>query len=192
MKKVILFGDSIRLGYRATVAQELQGQAEVWSPDENCENSLRILTYWSTWLKDKSPDVLHLNCGLHDIKTISASTRELLVPLDFYKRNLNWILDLLQERIPTTKLIFATTTPVLQDVTSSPDRGFHRYNSDILAINQAAKEICERHRVEVNDLHSLVLEQGPENMINPDGVHYDEAQSQILGRAVAAKIRSSF
>ena len=190
MKHVVLFGDSIRLGYRATVAHELKGVADVWSPDDNCENSLKILTYWRSWLEGKNPDVLHLNCGLHDVKTISGETSEMLVPLEWYWRNLERLFENLRQMRPQTKLIFATTTPVLEHVTRAPGRAFCRSNAAIDACNDAARELAERFGVEINDLNALVKKRGPETMINPDGVHFGDEASRILGEAVAQKIRA--
>ncbi len=36
MKKLILLGDSIRMGYAAYVKEKLAGAAEVLFPEENC------------------------------------------------------------------------------------------------------------------------------------------------------------
>lgn len=189
MKTVILWGDSIRIGYAQTVADELRDVAAVSWPNANCENSTRFLTNWQDWLGESKPDVLHLNCGLHDIKTISARSRELVVPLDFYSRNLDLLFGELRFVLPATRLIFATTTPVVESVTARAGRAFHRTNADIEAANEAARAIATRHDVQINDLWKLVRERGPETMINPDGVHYDETNSRILGQAVAREIR---
>ena len=36
MKKIILLGDSIRMGYDKYTKMALEGVAEVFSPEENC------------------------------------------------------------------------------------------------------------------------------------------------------------
>ena len=185
MKNVILWGDSIRLGYGPFVADDLRDVAGVSGPQDNCENSTRFLVHWKNWLGEARPDVLHFNCGLHDIKTVSARTRELVVPLEFYRRNLELVFGELRFALPQTRLIFATTTPVIEAVTASAERAFHRYNADIEAANDAARQVAARHDVAINDLYQLVLERGPQTMINADGVHYNEENSRILGAAVA-------
>lgn len=185
MKNVILWGDSIRIGYGPFVANELAGVATVSWPEGNGQSSTVMLTQWQNWLGNARPDVLHLNCGLHDVKTVSARRRDLVVPLEFYRRNLELLFGELRFSLPDARLIFATTTPVVESKTNEPGRAFHRFNADIEAANDAARAIAARHDVAINDLWKLVTERGPETMINPDGVHYDDANSRILGAAVA-------
>ena len=50
MKKVILVGDSIRMGYQASVVKELEGVAEVWGPEQNGGNSANILAHLDEWV----------------------------------------------------------------------------------------------------------------------------------------------
>jgi hypothetical protein len=68
MKQIILIGDSIRMGYQPTVQQILADQAQVWGPVENGGNSHNVLTHLDAWVIQRQPDIVHLNCGLHDIK----------------------------------------------------------------------------------------------------------------------------
>lgn len=191
MKNVMLWGDSIRIGYGPFVAAALDGVAAVSWPNMNCENSAVLLANWQNWLGAPKPDVLHFNCGLHDVKTVSARRRDLVVPLEFYRRNLEIIFEELRFALPDAQLIFATTTPVIESQTNAAKKLFHRYNADIEAANDAAREIAARHDVAINDLWKLVVERGPQTMINADGVHYDEASNDILGAAAAEFIRQT-
>ena len=43
MKKVLLIGDSIRQGYDRYVKMSLEGEAEVFYPEENCRFSVYVL-----------------------------------------------------------------------------------------------------------------------------------------------------
>ena len=63
---ILLLGDSIRMGYQPFVAELLRGAATVIGPKDNCEDSGKYLTHLDTWLAPA--DVIHFNCGLHDIK----------------------------------------------------------------------------------------------------------------------------
>ena len=70
MKKIMLIGDSIRMGYDKYVAMALEGSAEVYYPKENCRFSPYVLRNLHAWL-DKSgfgedTDCLHWNVGLWD------------------------------------------------------------------------------------------------------------------------------
>ena len=189
MKNVMLWGDSIRIGYAPFVAKYLDGVAAVRWPNVNCENSTVFLANWQGWLGAAKPDVLHLNCGLHDVKTVSPRRRELVVPIEFYRRNLEILFEELRFALPETRLVFATTTPVIRSLTAGGGRIFHRYNANVEEFNDAAREVAISHDVEINDLWKLVSERGSEKMIEPDGVHFNEANSQILGEAVANFIR---
>ena len=73
MKKVILIGDSIRMGYQPTVQQALLNQAHVWVPQENGGTSTNVLAHLDEWILSHRPDIVHLNCGLHDLKTEFAA-----------------------------------------------------------------------------------------------------------------------
>lgn len=188
MKNAILWGDSIRLGYGPFVTEQLRGVADVSWPEGNGQSSTVVLTQWQNWLGDAKPDVLHFNCGLHDVKTVSARRRDLVVPLEFYRRNLEILFGELRFAMPDAQLIFATTTPVIENRTNEPTRMFHRFNDDIDAANDAARVIAARYDVAINDLWQVVQTRGPENMIMPDGVHYDALNSRILGETVAAFI----
>ena len=188
MKNVMLWGDSIRIGYAPFVAKYLDGVAAVRWPNVNCENSTVFLANWQGWLGAAKPDVLHLNCGLHDVKTVSPRRRDLVVPIEFYRRNLEILFEELRYALPETRLVFATTTPVIQSLTAGRS-SFHRYNANVEEFNDAAREVAISHDVEINDLWKLVSERGPEKMIEADGAHPNEANSRILGEAVANFIR---
>lgn len=191
MKKVVLLGDSIRMGYQPFVAQMLEGRAEVWGPEANCETSVRILTNLQIWIVDCAPDVLHLNCGLHDIKTLSWDSDELVVPLPFYRRNLDQIFAFARRKAPETKLIWSTTTPVgaaQAQQRRAQKAAFLRHNSAIDAANAAAIELCETYEIAVNDLNAFVKKSGPETLLSDDLTHYTEAGKVALARQVVEQI----
>ena len=45
MKKVILIGDSIRMGYDKYIKASLEGEAEVFYPSENCRFATYVLRF---------------------------------------------------------------------------------------------------------------------------------------------------
>jgi hypothetical protein len=109
-RSVILIGDSIRIGYTPIVARALTGQADIWAPQENGGTSANVLAHLDEWVLPRGPDVVHLNCGLHDLKTeFGANTTA--VPLDAYAGNLEAIFGWIAQRTSAT-LIWASTTPV--------------------------------------------------------------------------------
>ena len=65
---VVLIGDSIRMGYQDHVVSQLAGRAEVWAPEENGGDSRNVLAHLDQWVFVRQPDLVHVNCGLHDLK----------------------------------------------------------------------------------------------------------------------------
>src|SRR5437868_7094599 len=63
LPRVLLLGDSIRLGYAPLVAKKLAGKAEVHSPAENGGDTANTLKLLDRWLADGKPLVVHINCG---------------------------------------------------------------------------------------------------------------------------------
>jgi len=187
---VVLLGDSIRMGYQDVAIRELAGVAWVWSPAENGAHTAHTLANLGKWLQDKTPALVHVNCGLHDMWRNEDGT--LRHPLDVYTRNLSAIFAGLKELAPCATLIFALTTPVDQEHQKTSGYGrIVRYNDDVPAYNAAARESAARQGVLVNDLYSAVTRVGTRELINPDGVHFSPRGCEVLGKAVSACVRTA-
>ena len=187
MRRVVLIGDSIRIGYQAAVECELTGLAEVWAPGENGGTSENVLAHLDEWVIARRPDIVHLNCGLHDLR-IERGRNERAVPLPQYRVNLNTIFRRIRDE-SNPVIIWATTTPV-NERWHRERKDFDRRESDVDAYNQAAGEVANRMDIPINDLYAVVMEHGRDAILSPDGVHYGEAGYQLLGRAVAEAIRA--
>src|SRR5947209_3766073 len=96
LPKVVLIGDSIRLGYAPLVAKRLEGKAVVVSPKPNGGDSANVLKNLEEWVIREKPDVVQLNCGLHDLK-LSKKTKKHQVELDAYEANLQAIVERLRK-----------------------------------------------------------------------------------------------
>lgn len=192
MKQIALLGDSIRLGYQATVAKELGGIARVWGPEGNCMHSIHHLLNLG-WYLEQPWDIIHFNFGLWDCRRLSRVRPENLVPVDLFVRNLDFLLETLRKKT-SAKLIWATITPVIQ---SRYDARFAtafepcREATDCTRYDQAAAPVLARHGIEINDLHAHVIGQGAETMIGEDGIHYTPEGSVNLGLRVAQILRRS-
>src|SRR5207248_4134582 len=113
LPRVLLLGDSIRIGYAPLVAKKLEGVAVVIHPGmENCADTPTTLKGLDRWLADAKPAVVHFNCGLHDLK-FGKKTKAHQVPLEQYEANLKEIVERLRKATPN--VVFATTTPILDD-----------------------------------------------------------------------------
>ncbi|MBU8902457.1 MAG: hypothetical protein KOO69_06935, partial [Victivallales bacterium] len=65
--KVILIGDSIRMGYQSTVKRKLKDIATVISPKKNCRHSRNIIENHLEWIIKEKPELVHINAGLHEL-----------------------------------------------------------------------------------------------------------------------------
>lgn len=87
MKKVVLLGDSIRMGYEASVRESLAEEAFVWAPSDNGQHTVNLLLNFWAWVVPQQPDVLHLNAGLWDTRRVIRGVAGNVVPLEAYRAN---------------------------------------------------------------------------------------------------------
>ena len=113
LPRVVLVGDSIRLGYAPIVARLLSGKAAVISVEANGGDSGNVLRNLEEWVVREKPDIVHFNAGLHDLK-VSRKAREYQVPIDQYEANLRKIVQIIRQET-SASLIFASTTPILDE-----------------------------------------------------------------------------
>lgn len=186
MAEVVLIGDSIRMGYQESVRQELEGEATLWEPKENGGTSANVLAHLDEWVLSRQPTVVHLNCGLHDLKK-DFDAEQCNIPLEQYRANLEAIFESIQTR-SESRLIWAMTTPV-NEKWHHERKGFDRFEADVAAYNAAALELAGRYDVPIDDLFEVVMRAGRDEHLSPDGVHFTEAGSKLLGKAVAEAIR---
>jgi len=184
--EAILIGDSIGVTYAPLVAQKLAGMAVVRGPEDNAGHTRHVLANLTAWVIDRPGDVCHLNCGLHDLKFTPEAGHQ--VPLDEYAANLRTILARLRGGF-SGRLIWAMTTPVI-DAWHQKVKPFERHEQDVCCYNEAALELMREGGVEVNDLHEVIAQAGPERCLGPDGVHMNEHGNELLAEAVARAILS--
>ena len=77
MKKLVLIGDSIRMGYENEVKKLLADKVEIFAPVENGGNSRRVKSKLDEWVIDQSPDILHINCGLQGSARTCENKRQI-------------------------------------------------------------------------------------------------------------------
>ena len=182
MKKLILIGDSIRMGYQAEVIRELTGFADVWAPEQNGGTSANILTHLDEWVLRQSPDIVHINCGLHDLRK-DFDTAQPAIPLDEYEANVRRIIGRILAETDST-VIWATTTPV-NEAWHHQRKGFDRLEADVIAYNGVAIGVAKALGIPINNLFEVV---NPDHL-QPGGVHFTDAGCALLGKAVAEYIQ---
>lgn len=195
MKKVICIGDSIRMGYEPTVVRELADWEVVELKDLQCGHTRNILEHLDEWLSDDL-DVVHINAGLHDMAQGPTSDPDVApvgesrVPLGEYRANLGRILRR-TESTTQARIIFGLTTPVDLRRQYEHGKGIHRTNENVSAYNEAAAEIATERGAVINDLNKVIVDNGAEQMLADDGVHFTAEGSAALGSKVAGAIREA-
>jgi lysophospholipase L1-like esterase/dienelactone hydrolase len=183
LPRVVLVGDSIRLGYAPLVARRLEGKAVVVSPPANGGDSANVLAHIDEWGIRAKPAVVHFNCGLHDLK-VDRTSKQHQVSLDRYEAHLKEIVARLRKET-SAALVFANTTPILDDRHARRGAAFDRSEADVQRYNAAAAAVMKGAGVPVDDLHGLVQQDGPEKLLAEDGTHYTPAGYERLAEAVA-------
>ncbi len=183
--RILIIGDSISIGCTPHVAELLSAEAEVTHNPGNAGDTEHTAANLDAWLAEAPAEVIHFNCGLHDIK-LSRRTRAHQVPLPRYRANLARIVERLEQT--GAKLIWASTTPVAEDRHRAA-RDFDRLNRDVLAFNAVAAEIMHHAGIGIDDLHAAVLSAGPLKLLGEDGVHFTEEGYRFLAERMADCLR---
>jgi len=189
--KIALIGDSIKGGYAPLVAKRLEGKATIVSVPNSGGDSANLLAHLDEWLAREKPAIVHFNCGLHDLKqpkTVESpaetGTTRHQVELADYESNLRKIVARLKQESDIA-VVFATTTPILDQRHAGRKATFDRCEADVQRYNAAAIAVMHEAGVPVHDLHALVEQEGPATMLGPDGTHYTPQGYERLAEAVA-------
>ena len=199
LPNVLLYGDSISIGYTQSVRSKLAGKANVFRLHANGNHSgmfIKLMNQMHTTMRDGKLDkpwthqwdVIHFNVGLHDLKYVvqgkgmDKENGTQVSSIALYQQNLKKIIAYLKTEHPKAKLIFATTTPV-------PKGEPGRFVEDAPKYNKAALEVLEAHpEIVVNDLFTFVKPNHSKWWTRPGNVHYSSDGSAQLGKRVAKSI----
>ena len=183
MKKLLLIGDSVRMGYDRCVAMALEGKAQVLTPAENCRFAEYTYSELGTWEHNQrfgpDVDVIHWNVGLHDVRRFHGDPP--MTPPEIYGYYLERIILRLKDLYPGARQIFALTTPVRDEKYTDP--WFSRKDADVVAINRTARAVAEKYGIPVNDLYAAAKTRDPDEIFN-GAVHFNYAGSKLLAEAV--------
>ena len=172
LPRALLVGDSMTHSYYPTVAAELRGRfncARLTTSKCVCDTSFR--RELDLVLADYRFAVIHFNNGLHGWDYTEAEFASALPP----------ILDVLRAAAP---LIWASSTPMRK---ASDLAAFDEQTARVRQRNQLAAAAATARQIPINDLFAL-SEEHPE-YYSADGVHFQDAGRQVLGRQVARFIQ---
>lgn len=201
LPNVLLYGDSISIGYTQRVRSVLKGQANVYRLYCNggdsgsfipkmtkMHDAMRHEKLDAPWTFEW--DVIQFNVGLHDLKYLSGKKLDKengkqVSSLADYKKNLRDMVAYLKKLAPNAKLIFATTTPV-------PEGEPGRFGGDAAKYNKAALEVLADYpEIQINDLFIFTKPNHPEWWVAPGNVHYKSVGSNAQGDEVARVVIDS-
>ncbi len=190
MKKVLLLGDSIRMGYDEYVKDLLKDKCEVFYDDKD-NGRFAAYTLWQAnqlFKKYGKFDVVHWNNGYWDMN-VEDPMIEAMHPIDEYIHFLKRIIA--EIRRNGAEIIFATTTPILNSGASLDNTGTGvkiNYSNDWVAkYNDAAKKLMAEENITVNDLYELMLKD--KNYYKcEDMLHLTEEGSKLCAEQAARLI----
>ena len=187
MKKVLLLGDSIRMGYDDLVKEELKEAEVFYDSEDNGRFSAYTIWQFNQLYKKYGPfDIVHFNVGYWDMNHEDPN-HEPETPLDDYIHNLKRLIDLIRsiKAIP----IFSLTTPIY-DMEQDSDGYIATYykNAWVKEYNAKALELMNQEGVEVIDLYSLLLD-GPHYYKCSDSLHLTAEGYQKCADRIVSVIR---
>jgi len=198
LPNILIYGDSISMGYTQEVRKRLKGKANVYRMYRNCGSSklfIPLMTTMHETMRDKKKeghwtfkwDVIHFNSGLHDLKYTregkpDSKERRRAVSIEQYGKNIRDMIAYLGKTDPGAKIIFATTTPI-------PESGMVRAVGDSVKYNKAALEVLEdSSSVAVNDLYGYTKANHSKWWSHPGNVHFNAEGRKAQGEEVARVI----
>ena len=163
----------------------LKDVAEVFYPKENCTYSQRVLRGAIDWKEEsgwEDVDVVHWNAGLHDVLQLFGD--EPMSTPEHYANMVGRIHKMLRRIFPRAKIIFATTTTVVEEGYSA---NFMRKNSVIKQYNEIAINTLKDTDAIINDLYSITLNCPAE--CRNDCTHFGNKKgAELLGNQVISVI----
>ena len=184
----LLLGDSISLGYRDFVKAELEGVMDVYYPSENgrfAAYTFRALYEWTrdyAWSSDM--DFVYWNNGLWDIARIFGDEPQ--TSLHDYEIMISRIYKRLKYLFPKARIIFATTTPVIEELFDK--KTFYRLNEDIRKYNEAATQVVLKSGGIVHDLYGEGIKTYPRQAYQ-DATHFIPQVSQFIAKNISAVLK---
>ena len=138
-------------------------------PKENGGDSRNVLAHLDQWVFSRHPDLVHVNCGLHDLKrAFGAALRSSLGRIRgatcarYCKGcNANWT--------------GPSSGPLPRQWTrigTHQNKGFDRLEADVEAYNASAHAVAEDLGVPIDDLFDVVQREGKARLLTQDGVAF--------------------
>jgi hypothetical protein len=190
MKKILLIGDSIRMGYCEYVKESLSDSAIVYYPPENCKFAVNVLRFMKEWKVSRrcswptDMDAVVFNAGLWDVLRIQDG--EMLSTIEYYTYIMERLGKVIKELFPVAKITFASTTAIVEEGSGK------RFNKDIEEFNEAAIKVLKPLGIEILDLYSITKAIAPDSKLRSDETHFNTDEGRkLIGGAVTQYLAST-
>lgn len=187
--KIVLLGDSIRMGYAPGVRDRLADLAEVAWPPENCGHSFRLREHLNEWAIEPNPDVIHFNCGIHDLGWMPGEKAPRFTARE-YARNLRLVIERLRCEADAT-VFFATTTPFLAPCDKTLAMNQCNPATIVARYNKAAMKVMYSLSVPVDDLYQAIMNADPDECLQMDKIHFNDHGNAVLANAVTTFLKQN-
>lgn len=197
LQKLFVLGDSISMHYGPYLAKMVRGVFDYarkeaseqplsdlrYPVDPNGGDSSMVLAYLQAQLAGIAPDLLLLNCGLHDVKTDpQEGTKQ--VPPDRYQDNLRDVAALVHRH--RVRTLWVRTTPVDDKTHNSRSMSFHRFAEDVIRYNGIADAVLAEAGIPAIDLYTFTLNLG--DGVYCDHVHFTERVRELQAAYIAGAL----
>lgn len=185
--KVLLLGDSIRMGYEEYVKQGLGSNFETIYPEDNGRDVSTTLWQANQVFKNNEFfDVIHWNNGYWDMNIESPMT-EAFHPVDEYQHFLVRMVKFFSQH--TRKLVFANSLPVMDTGLDDTKTGLIiTYDNEcITKYNKAAEKVMKEFNIPINDLYQFVLKDH-NYYKNVDKLHLTDEGNRAVAKEVIKAI----
>lgn len=185
-KHILLLGDSISMGYRELVKNKLDNKFEVIYPPENSRFASFLYGALYIWYQNKildysNVDLVVWNSGLWDVSHFFGE--ECRTSSDDYKRDLTRVYKLINKLCPNARIVFATSTSVIEDRYPKEHK---RFNSEIEEYNKIAISTITELGGAILDLYEVTVEWEENAWIDP--THFKADYYEKLADVVVDEI----
>lgn len=184
--RILIVGDSISIGYTPFVKTYFKQKAEVIHNPGNAQHTGTGLANIKEWIGNGNWDIVQINWGLWDMcyrhpdaKTYGKRDKtngEITFDIEDYKAHLDAIIKIIKENT-NAKIIFVTTSYV-------PTKEPGRYTKAPLEYNAAAKEVMQKHGIEVNDIYNKTISIHNKYGNGDSDVHYSKKGYEELSKFI--------
>jgi hypothetical protein len=173
LPNILLLGDSITRAYFPQVAKRLAGRANVYLFATSCSSGDPRLTEQLHLYFETAPSfrVIHFNNGMHGWDYSERA----------FAAGLPGMIDELKKESPSSKLLWATITPVLKDNLLGAT------NPRIHARNALALTWMQRNAIPIDDQYALMQDHGD---LHLGDVHFNDKGSELQGDQATASIEA--